>query len=93
MNIKSIQTLVSEALQEIKTIDADEAFNMVVDNECNLIDIQSLQIEQILDRAPLNSEPQPTLIHMYQLTFQDLPDLGIWIGMYFLLSVIQQAFQ
>ena len=40
MNIKSIQTLVSEALQEIKTIDADEAFNMVVDNECNLIDIR-----------------------------------------------------
>ena len=40
MNIKSIQTLVSEAMQEIKTIDADEAFKMVEDNDCNLIDIR-----------------------------------------------------
>ena len=29
MPIKSLQTLVSEAMQEIKTINADEAFNMV----------------------------------------------------------------
>ena len=40
MNIKSIQTLVSEAMLEIKTIDADEAFKMVEDNDCNLIDIR-----------------------------------------------------
>ena len=40
MNIKSIQTLVSEAMQEIKTINADEAFKMVEDNNCNLIDIR-----------------------------------------------------
>ena len=40
MNIKSIQTLVSEAMQEIKTIDADEAFKMVEENNCNLIDIR-----------------------------------------------------
>ena len=40
MNIKSIQTLVSEAMQEIKTINADEAFKMVEDNSCNLIDIR-----------------------------------------------------
>ena len=40
MNIKSIQTLVAEAMQEIKTIDADEAFKMVEDNNCNLIDIR-----------------------------------------------------
>ena len=40
MTVKSIQTLVSEAMQEIKTINADEAFKMVEDNSCNLIDIR-----------------------------------------------------
>ena len=40
MTVKSIQTLVSEAIQEIKTINADEALKMVQDNNCNLIDIR-----------------------------------------------------
>ena len=40
MTIKSIQTLVSEAMQEIKTINADDAYKMIEDNECNLIDIR-----------------------------------------------------
>ena len=40
MTIKSIQTLVSEAMHEIKTINADDAHKMVEDNECNLIDIR-----------------------------------------------------
>ena len=40
MSIKSLQTLVSEAMQEIKTINADEALKMVKDNNCNLIDIR-----------------------------------------------------
>ena len=40
MTVKSIQTLVSEAMQEIKTIDANEAFEMVKNQECNLIDIR-----------------------------------------------------
>ena len=40
MTVKSIQTLVSEAMQEIKTINVDEAFKMVEDNNCNLIDIR-----------------------------------------------------
>ena len=40
MTVKSIQTLVSEAMQEIKTIDADEALKMVEENNCNLIDIR-----------------------------------------------------
>ena len=40
MTVKSIQTLVSEAVQEIKTINADEAFKMVEDKNCNLIDIR-----------------------------------------------------
>ena len=40
MNIKSSSQLVAEALKEIKTINADEAFKMVEDNNCNLIDIR-----------------------------------------------------
>ena len=40
MAIKSLQTLVSEAMEEIKTINADEALNMVEENNCNLIDIR-----------------------------------------------------
>ena len=40
MTVKSIQTLVSEAMQEIKTINADDAYKMIEDNECNLIDIR-----------------------------------------------------
>ena len=40
MPIKSLQTLVTEAMQEIKTINVDEALKMVKDNKCNLIDIR-----------------------------------------------------
>ena len=40
MTVKSIQTLVSEAMQEIKTISVDEALKMFEDNNCNLIDIR-----------------------------------------------------
>ena len=40
MVIKSLQTLVSETLKEIKTINADEAFQMVQDKNWNLIDIR-----------------------------------------------------
>ena len=40
MTIKSIQTLVLEAMQEIKTINANEALKMVEDKSCNLIDIR-----------------------------------------------------
>ena len=43
MTIKSIQTLVAEAMQEIKTISAEEAFKMVQDDNCNLIDIRDAQ--------------------------------------------------
>ena len=47
MTVKSIQTLVSEAMQEIKTINADEAFKMVKDNNCNLVDIrEALELEK-----------------------------------------------
>ena len=40
MNIKSSQTLVSEALKEIKTITPDEALNFINEDKCNLIDIR-----------------------------------------------------
>ena len=40
MTVKSIQTLVFEANQEIKTINPEEAFKMVENNNCNLIDIR-----------------------------------------------------
>ena len=40
MVIKSLQTLVNETLKEIKTINADEAYQMVQDQNCNLIDIR-----------------------------------------------------
>ena len=40
MNIKSLSQLVAETLREIKTINADEAFKMVENQECNLIDIR-----------------------------------------------------
>ncbi len=43
MKIKSSQTLVSEALQDIKTISTDEAYKMLVDNKCNLIDIRDIR--------------------------------------------------
>ena len=43
MTVKSIQTLVSEAMQEIKTINTDEALKMVQDNNCNLIDIREVR--------------------------------------------------
>ena len=43
MTIKSSQTLVSEALKEIKTISIDEAHKMFSDNQCNLIDIRDVR--------------------------------------------------
>ena len=42
MKIKSAQSLVAEALKEIKTIDTDQAFKMLEDNSCNLIDIRDV---------------------------------------------------
>ena len=40
MTIKSSQTLVSEALSEVKTITADEAFKLSSEDKCTLIDIR-----------------------------------------------------
>ena len=43
MAIKSSTTLVNEALNEIKTISTDEAFEKSSKNECNLIDIRDIR--------------------------------------------------
>ena len=40
MTIKSSQTLVSEALNEVKTISADEALKLSNEDKCTLIDIR-----------------------------------------------------
>ena len=40
MNIKSPQTLISEASEQIKTISADEALKLNNENKCNLIDLR-----------------------------------------------------
>ena len=43
MKIKSAQTLVAEALQEIKTVSPSEALKMSNDGKCNLIDIRDVR--------------------------------------------------
>jgi rhodanese-related sulfurtransferase len=40
MNIKSSQTLVTEALNEVKTITSDVALKLFNEGKCNLIDIR-----------------------------------------------------
>ncbi len=43
MSIKSSALLVKEALNEIKTINADQAYDLAKDNKCNLIDIRDVR--------------------------------------------------
>ena len=43
MTIKSSQTLVVEALKEVKTITAEEALNLFNDKKCNLIDVRDIR--------------------------------------------------
>ena len=43
MSIKSSQMLVNEALKEIKTINAEEAYKLIEENKCNLIDIRDIR--------------------------------------------------
>ena len=42
MAIKSLQTLVSEIMNQIKTISADEAYEIFQNENCNLIDIREI---------------------------------------------------
>ena len=59
MTIKSSQTLVSEALKEIKTISTDEAHEMSSNDQCNLIDIRDIR--------ELEKEGRINLFTKYQL--------------------------
>ena len=43
MTIKSSQKLVEEALKTIKTIDTEKAYELVSNNQCNLIDIRDVR--------------------------------------------------
>ena len=43
MGIKSAQTLVAEANSEIKTIDSTQAFSLLKENKCNLIDLRDVR--------------------------------------------------
>ena len=43
MPIKSSQTLVQEALKKIKTINTDEAYELLQNDKCNLIDIRDVR--------------------------------------------------
>ena len=43
MSILSSKTLVDNALKEIKTISADEAYTLSSDNQSNLIDIRDIR--------------------------------------------------
>ena len=43
MNIKSSQSLVNQALDEVKTINHDQAHKMFTEDQCNLIDIRDIR--------------------------------------------------
>ena len=43
MTIKSSNTLVAEALEEVKTINTDEAYEMLEKDKCNLRDIRDIR--------------------------------------------------
>ena len=54
MSIKTAQTLVSEAMEEIKTISGDDAYKLLEENNCNLIDIRDtneLEITGIVENS------------------------------------------
>ena len=65
MNIKSIQNLVSEALNEIKTINADQAYEMVKDNKCNLIDVREANELDVTGRVDGASHIPRGMLEVY----------------------------
>ena len=65
MTIKPIQTLVSEALKEIKTISSDQAFKMVEDNNCNLIDIREVNELDVAGRIEGASHIPRGMLEVY----------------------------
>ena len=65
MTIKPIQTLVSEALKEIKTINSDQAFKLVEDNNCNLIDIREVNELDVAGRIEGASHIPRGMLEVY----------------------------
>ena len=65
MTIKPIQTLVSEALKEIKTINSDQAFKMVEDDNCNLIDIREVNELDVAGRIEGASHIPRGMLEVY----------------------------
>ena len=54
MTIKSLKTLIDEALSIVKTISPEEALKKINDNQCNLVDIREtieLQKEGSIDES------------------------------------------
>ena len=43
MSIKSSQSLVNKALEEVKTINHDQAYDIFSEDKCNLIDIRDIR--------------------------------------------------
>jgi len=43
MKIISSQTLVKQALEQVKTISSNDAYNLSAKGECNLIDIRDIR--------------------------------------------------
>ena len=55
MAIKSAKTLVAEAISQIKTISASDAFEKAKNNSCNLIDIRDIRELEKLGRVENSS--------------------------------------
>ena len=77
MTIKSIQTLVSEAMQEIKTINADEALKMVEENNCNLIDIREVRELESTGKVENSVHIPRGMLEIYLLPYSALFQQGV----------------
>jgi len=73
MNIKSSKTLVSEALNEIKTISADEAFAMINEEKCNLIDIRDVRELENTGKPAIPSNKYKTIVVTPTLQPKEIP--------------------
>ena len=65
MTVKSIQTLVSDAMKQIKTITADDAFQMVERNNCNFIDIREINELENTGRVEGSSHIPRGMLEVY----------------------------
>tara|TARA_Y100000817_G_scaffold294454_1_gene268371 strand:+ start:656 stop:1042 length:387 start_codon:yes stop_codon:yes gene_type:complete len=65
MTIKSSQTLISEALKEVKTITPEEALKLSNNNKCNLIDIRDANELQRLGKIENSFNISRGLLEFY----------------------------